>query len=247
MVAFALAMASEADDYRDRELGPIHLLKYLYLGDLAFAEINDGKSYSEAHWRFYKFGPWSAEVYEYLPRAGEVAGANVRHFESIYSEDGVRWSLPEPSNVDDIGSQLPPIVARAIKESVKVFHNDTYTLLHYVYRTAPMLTAAPGEALVFQVREEAGKYATTTPESEAPRKISKTQLKRIKERVRSYLADRGAHRKTVSPTVSYDADYFEILDLLDKEAGETIEESDGVLEFSTEVWKSEARRGSGIP
>ena len=32
---YALARAARADDFRWRELGPIHLLKYAYLADLA--------------------------------------------------------------------------------------------------------------------------------------------------------------------------------------------------------------------
>jgi hypothetical protein len=246
MVAWALAVAGEADDYRNRELGPIHLLKYLYLGDLAFAEENAARTFSEVPWQFYRFGPWSAELYEQLPRAAEDAGARARRFQSPYREDAVRWRLPEPTGPDELASHLPPSVARAIRQAVKAYHNDTYSLLHFVYRTSPMLNAAPGELLVFHAREE----STNNPimdESPALRTISKTQLKRIKEKVRSLLADRREHRKTISPKINYDADYFEILDLLDREVGEPTEQTTGILEFSAAVWKSEARRGSEIP
>ena len=37
---YALAVAAQADHPRDRELGPIHLLKYLYLADVAYAEAH---------------------------------------------------------------------------------------------------------------------------------------------------------------------------------------------------------------
>jgi hypothetical protein len=245
MVACALAVASEADDYKDRELGPIHLLKYVYLGDLAFAEKNAGELYSGAPWRFYKFGPWSADVHEQIPRAAEVAGATARHITSPYTEDAVRWSLQETENIGELESRLPSSVAHAIRASVKAYHNDTYSLLHHVYRTAPMLTSEPGEALTFQVREEPEKYIATT-QPELPQ-VSKTQLNKLKKRVQVYLADRRTQRKTLAPRVSYDEDYFEILDLLDREAGKAMEQTDGVLEFSADVWKSEARRDSGIP
>ena len=246
MVAYALAVAGEADDYRDRELGPIHLLKYLYLGDLGFAEENGARTFSEVPWQFYKFGPWSAELYEYLPHATNAAGARTRHLQSPYREDTVRWSLPESSSANELALPLPSSVARAIRESVKAHHNDTYSLLHFVYRTSPMLTAAPGELLVFQAKPESSKN-TIEDEPEALKIISKTQLKKITERVRSLLADRRAHSKTISPKITYDADYFEILDLLEKEAGEPLEQASGVLEFTNAVWKSEARRGSEVP
>lgn len=246
MVAYALTIASEADEYRDRELGPIHLLKFLYLGDLAFAEKNGGTSYSEIPWMFYKFGPWSAEAYEHLPAAAELAGAEERHFRSEYREDAIRWRLPHAMDPDDLVSKLPPVVSRAIRESVKTFHNHTYSLLHHVYRTAPMLSAAPGEPLVFRTKEETANVAAEVEHETLPH-ISKTQLKKIKERVRSRLAERRMQGNMVSPEVSYDSDFFEILDLLEEDAGRPVEGSSGVLEFSDEVWKSEARRGSGIP
>jgi hypothetical protein len=46
VLGYALAVAAQADHPRDRELGPIHLLKYLYLADLAHAETHGGESYS---------------------------------------------------------------------------------------------------------------------------------------------------------------------------------------------------------
>lgn len=244
MVAYALAVAGEADDYRDRELGPIHLLKYLYLGDLAYGERNDGKSYSEAEWTFYKFGPWSLELYQQLPRAAEVAGAAARHFQGTFSEDAVRWRQQAPANLANLEPHLPSAVARAIRWSVQEYHNDTSSLLHHVYRTAPMLTAAPGETLTFQVKEEESQQAPITS-PDLP-EISKTQLRKLKDRVQSHLA-KEAKKKTVVPKVTYDADYFEILDLLDREVGDALEQTEGVLEFSADVWKSESRRGPGIP
>ncbi len=245
MVAFALAVASEADGHQDRELGPIHLIKYVYLGDLAFAEKNDGKPYSEARWKFHKYGPWSVELYQQLPRAAELAGATARHFVSRYTEDAVRWQLRRAADLDELAAQLPRVVARAIKIGVHEHHNDTSSLLHHVYRTAPMLAAAPGEELAFHARVEDDRQAIAS-QPDLP-EISKTQLKKLKERVRTHLAERRANTKTIVPKVSYDDEYFEILDLLDREAGDALEQTKGELEFSAEVWKSEARRGSEIP
>ena len=45
---YALAIAAQADDFRQRELGPIHLLKYAYLADLAHAERTTARPYSGA-------------------------------------------------------------------------------------------------------------------------------------------------------------------------------------------------------
>ena len=37
VVQFALLTAGEEDQQHERQLGPIHLLKYVYLADLAYA------------------------------------------------------------------------------------------------------------------------------------------------------------------------------------------------------------------
>jgi hypothetical protein len=56
--------AAGQEDPGNRELGPIHLIKYTYLADLIFAEKHGGESYTCAPWRFHHFGPWSPEVYK---------------------------------------------------------------------------------------------------------------------------------------------------------------------------------------
>ena len=91
MIQYALAVANEADDYRDRELGPIHLLKYIYLGDLAFARENQGTTFSGSPWKFHKFGPWAQELHAHIQSAATRIGAQERHFASQYQEE-----LPVP-------------------------------------------------------------------------------------------------------------------------------------------------------
>ena len=43
LLKFIIAAAGQ-EDYGDREVGPIHLIKYVYLADLAFAEKYDGET-----------------------------------------------------------------------------------------------------------------------------------------------------------------------------------------------------------
>lgn len=63
MIQYALLVAGCEDDVFDRELGPIHLIKYVYLADLAHAERNDGQTFSGVRWQFFHYGPWTQEVY----------------------------------------------------------------------------------------------------------------------------------------------------------------------------------------
>ena len=64
LLQYALVRAAQEDDWRDRELGPIHLLKYAYLADCAYAERHDGQMFTGVEWRFYHFGPRQPVIHD---------------------------------------------------------------------------------------------------------------------------------------------------------------------------------------
>lgn len=74
MIQYALSVAA-GEDFCNRELGPIHLIKYVYLADLAHAERNKGQTFTGTPWRFHHFGPWDMEVYKRIEPACSVIGA----------------------------------------------------------------------------------------------------------------------------------------------------------------------------
>jgi hypothetical protein len=257
MVQYALAVAAEADDLRGQELGPIHLLKYLYLGDLAFARGERGASFSGARWQFYKFGPWSAEIHDRIHVAAGIAGAQKRHFTSRYREDNLRWLL---SDVDAtyLAERLPRPVATAIRSSVTRFGNDTVSLLHFVYKTDPMLAAAPGEMLNLApepefhvpaggVNSEQGEASTAKP---LPA-ISKTRIRKLKERLATISEQRRAKHQAEyvvpEPPPVYDDVYAQGVEWLDQLAGAPIPSTRGRLAFDDSVWKAPGRRDSELP
>ena len=43
LIQYAVLIAGQEDEYLDRQLGPIHLIKYVYLADLAYAEREKGE------------------------------------------------------------------------------------------------------------------------------------------------------------------------------------------------------------
>ena len=93
LLIFILA-ATGQEDPGHRELGPIHLIKYVYLADLIFSEKHGGETYTGAPWRFHHFGPWSSEVYNRIEPVITEVGARVRQIPSSKSEeDLIRYSL----------------------------------------------------------------------------------------------------------------------------------------------------------
>ncbi len=246
VLGHTLAIAAQADSPRDRELGPIHLLKYLYLADLAYAEKHNGESYSGARWRFYKFGPWATEAFLEIEPSMAAIGASQRCFASQHREDNVRWSLEERrESLESKETRLPTEVARAVARAVRRFGSDTSALLHHVDQTRPMLCAAPGEPLTLTPLESSD--AGETPRPAVPAiKLSKTKVKKLRAAVRERLAQRRAAHPLIepSPPPRYDAVFAAGAEWLDGPGPAPVS---GRLSFSDDVWHSRSRGEPELP
>jgi len=251
VIQYALAVAAEAEDFKDRELGPIHLIKLVYLADLAYAQENGGETFSGAPWRFHHFGPWAVEVYHRLGPAARAINALERRFPSQYKEeDAFRWKAQEQGLADRLEPRLPFPVVSAVRKSVRTFGNDTTGLLHYVYRTAPMLQAAPGETLDFRPAVEEPVNAQEEHEELPPLpKLSKTKIKNLKALVKRRLKEKMQTEtlRPPDPAPRYDEVFEKGQEWLDSLAGAPLKEERGRLQFDDSIWKSPARRDPGIP
>jgi hypothetical protein len=100
LLKYILAAAGE-EERGLRELGPIHLLKYAYIGDLAHAERHAGSTFTQAAWRFYHFGPWAEEVHGRIDPIVEQLGAVRRTIvSSKFERDSVRYSFSDERTLD---------------------------------------------------------------------------------------------------------------------------------------------------
>ena len=244
IVQFALARAAQEDDLTHREFGPIHLIKYVYLADLAFARSHQGETFTHVTWIFSHFGPWCSDVFHRLDESVEEIGANVRLVESDkFDKNGKRYSVV-PIDADSIVRRLeqllPSEVTSAVTAAVRNYVNDTTRLLHYVYQTLPMLQAAPNEKIDFRtvIREP------MPPQPVAP-KLSSNQEKKLGAALD--LARRGfrerlakVRAKDTTPPISapprYDEIFQEGLQALDAEA--EIDVQGGEVSFPSDIWKS---------
>lgn len=253
IVQFALARASLADDWPDRELGPIHLLKYVYLADLAYAARNGGQSFTDVPWRFHHYGPWAVQAFSRIEPAVEAVHARERTVPSRYSDDSKRWSIERddsPSLLNQLDRVLPSEVTSAVSRAVREFGHDTSSLLHYVYQTRPMLNAAPESQLdLALVAEPEVEFRASQPAQ--PAQLSAKQLKRRKEAIRSFRerlrekrlrdASEPSHMVPASPPPRYDEEFERGLEWLDRLAGTTPGAIGGVAIFSDEIWSSRER------
>lgn len=252
VIQYALAVAAEAEDFKNRELGPIHLIKLVYLADLAYAEENEGKTFSGAPWRFHHFGPWAVDVYHRLGPATRAIDALERRFPSQYKEeDAFRWKAQEPGLADRLEPRLPFSVANTVRRHVRTYGNDTAGLLHYVYRTAPMLQAAPGETLDFHsaVEEPVDALLEEHEDLRPLPQLSKTTVKNLKALVKRRLKEKMQTEvlRLPDPAPRYDEVFEKGQEWLDSLAGAPLKEERGRLQFDDSIWKSPARRDPGIP
>jgi len=252
LIQFILATAAQEDDWRSRELGPIHLLKYVYLADLAYAERHDGASFTGATWQFYHFGPWQPQVFERIEPALVAIHANAKKIPSRYEGDFVRYSVArDDAHAVNVKAErdFPVGVVGTVQHAVHEFGSDTASLLRHTYLTYPMLHAAPGEDLIL-VRETKATYAATTS---AAASLSKSQqrgraesLKALKERVRQRLVERQ-RRPHVSPAPRYDAVFDAGSAWLDSLAGEPVQQTEGEVTVHPDIWKSPQRTEPDVP
>ena len=255
LLQYTLLVAGQ-EDWGSRELGMIHLIKYLYLADLAYSKRHNGETYTGLNWKFYNFGPWAEELYQRIEPALLATGAEKKVYPSTkYEKDCVRWSIQNDEMLEELDSELSIILTGSIQSSVHKFGSDTEGLLHFVYKTAPMLQASPGETLDFtphksnvQESEQAQKEDTS------PIPLTTRQLKKRKEKlsaIRKSLKERLDKKKKqvrfIPTPPRYDDVFFEGVKYLDSLAGEPIEPLEGTLIIADSVWKSKARFDPDVP
>lgn len=252
ILQFALAVAAQNDEWTQRKLGPIHLIKYLYLADLRYAKLHKGKTFTGIPWRFHKFGPWNEEAFLELEPALNSIQAHKDKIESKYEDDYIRWYNSNPELVDQLMKELDLHIALEVKDSVLKFGADTEDLLHYVYQTKPMLNAAPGEPLDFSNALEESQPVEDEPDisqplSEGQKKRKEKKIKAIKEEIKKRSQKKKEMRKkrqeetNSQPSPRYDEVYFKGVEWLDSLAREDIQEEEFTVSISPEIWRSKAR------
>ena len=251
IIQYCLYSAAKSDEYGSRFLGPIHLLKYAYLVDLDFARHNDGRTFTGIDWVFHHFGPWSAPAFLEIETAVSNINAERNSVRSKFGDkDCLRWQLKEADGSQyESSSNLPLEVRHTISAFVRRFGNDTSALLHFVYATPPMLSAAPGEKLDF------GAIPPPMPQSPVLLKPYLEQLPKEERAARreamNKLRNQFQARATSSPLTSpllyvsrMDRVYEEGVRWLDSLGGSTFPEGETKVVFSEEIWKSAARNGN---
>ncbi|MFZ2451611.1 MAG: hypothetical protein WAW36_13930 [Methylovulum miyakonense] len=254
VIQFSLLVAGEGDDNFSRQLGPIHLIKYAYLADISFAKRNNGLSFTGIDWQFYNFGPWSQVVHSRIDPALNAIHANKKQFPSDYEDkdDWVRWDLPDSRLLYDKRRLLLPAITMDLTQYIRKFGKDTPSLLDFVYKTKPMLSAAPNEYLELSLEVD---NTQTDKQSSPPLRMDNLSNKKKKELQQKMAALRELHKQRKSdtpklinpvPNPRYDEVYQEGVVWLESLSGEPLPSGNISVEFSNDVWKSITRKGENV-
>lgn len=250
IIQFSLLVAGQSDDYRNRQLGPIHFVKYVYLADLFFSMENEGQTFTGILWKFHKFGPWSQQVNERIDPALAIIGAEKQSLPSDFGKDDWhRWFLSDDYLLKKIERALPINITLCLEREILRYGKNTSDLLHFVYSTPPMLNAAPGELLDFST---AVKEKLSDEEYQpAMQRLTVKQMKKfdnhlvdLREKNQARLMRKKEHFKgRVKSLFEPIADevYEEGMKWLDSLAGEPVPVGEFKAEFDESIWKSALR------
>jgi hypothetical protein len=257
LIAFILATAARDDDWHRRSLGMIHLLKYAYLADMYVAEAGH-PVFTGASWRFHHFGPWDAALFERIERTvNRMPGAQPVDIPNRFGDDRRHWMLAvDEEEYDEIRRRVPSSVRVRLPQDIRNCANVTEAVLDRVYKTQPMLIAAPGQLLQFEARVvgEAPPPAYGADDERQMAVKRKKKLQKAKEGLRGLLdawrAERASLEKgeAVHPAPRYDEVFVEGTAWLDSlAAGESgpLTEGRGTLVIDDSVWHSPGRGGGG--
>lgn len=250
ILQYSLLVAGQSEDYRDRSLGPIHLIKYVYIADLLYARSHNGETFTGISWLFHKFGPWAQEVNARIEPALSAIFAGKFTFPSDYKEqdEWYRWEKIDEELLQQVEKEIPLSIQFQLARSIKDCGQDTSSLLNYVYLTPPMRIAAPGEYLDFQTTVDpmipkedfAGAYSKLTSKQQ---KNFRQGMNALQERNRTRQKAKRGIKDRINSLFEpiQDEVYQEGMAWLDNLAGEPIQAGDFKADFDESIWKSPTR------
>jgi len=195
------------------------LVKFLYLTDLYYARIKDGKTITGFPWRFIYYGPYCREVWNTIEKAAADNLICKKTYASYFNDEKeYNIFLCHEDDAEEIGGQIHIGVIGYLQNAIKKFGDDTPQLLDYVYfDTEPMQDAKKGDLLDFSKAEKFKPVEKVQLKKLSPETIKKAR-KKIKKLSDSLNADRKKMIKSEQEAGKFkDESYYKFLKLLDGE------------------------------
>jgi len=132
------------------KLTTVRVVKFVYLADLYFARSADGKTLTGCPWRFVHFGPYCSEVMAELKQASQIGMVEEDRRQSKFNDEDYFLYTCHDQEAEQVEAQIPTSVLYPLRESIRLFGDDTQALLDHVYfETEPMEGVRKGDLLDF--------------------------------------------------------------------------------------------------
>lgn len=199
---------------RDAKLTPIRIVKFLYLADLYYARMAEGRTLTGWHWGFVHYGPFCVESLQVIEKAEALGLIEGVPYRSKFDKDTKLYVHAGDSSPEDYPERLPAYVSAEIKRALVLWADDTYGLLFHVYfETEPMVAARPEDLLDFTTSEKTNreKPLEMKPLSQKKKKLGKELLSKMRQA-------QGKSLQTVQGGLSpiYDSSFLKALEALDE-------------------------------
>jgi hypothetical protein len=204
---------------RGEKLTTLRLVKFLYLADLYYARVSNGKTLTNWPWAFVYFGPWCKQVNDAIDNAVKNSLVLAKEYPSKHDDakDYRLFWLQDTEEDPKVIDALPTYVWSKLQWAIRKWADDSYGLLDYVYfETEPMIEAKPGAVLDFSQSRmpEVPKKIEMKKIPEAKMDEAKKALARLGEKYKNGLSLRPPQGPT-------DAVFREFVSKLDEEDLET--------------------------
>lgn len=135
---------------RGMKLTTTRVVKFVYLADLFYARANRGAIFTGCPWRFIYYGPYCPEVMTELESAAKANQILEDRRESKFGDKDYFLYTCEDNEAENIENEIPTSVLSPLRQSIKLFGDDTQALLDHVYfETEPMEGVRKGDLLDF--------------------------------------------------------------------------------------------------
>src|SRR5208337_2926868 len=124
---------------RGMKLTTTRVVKFVYLADVFYARANGGAIFTGCPWRFIYYSPYCSEVMTELQSAVEANQIFEDRRESKFGEKDYFLYTSSDNEAENIENEIPTSILSPLRQSIKLFGEDTQALLDCVYfETEPM-------------------------------------------------------------------------------------------------------------
>jgi hypothetical protein len=203
---------------RGMKLTTTRVVKFVYLADLFYARSTGGKTLTDFPWKFIHYGPYCPDVMAELEFAAKGNLIFEDRRESKFGDKDYFLYTCQDTEAENIESEIPTSVLSPLRESIKLFGEDTQALLDHVYfETEPMSGVRKGDLLDFSkvVQTRIQKLPTIPKLPKEKIKEAKRRVQRLVEQMENDWAD--LRKDSISYPEPMDEVHIRALEIMDGE------------------------------